>query len=78
MPVDFSLNAWLRWVMDEDEVELLKVLFTHIGMEMVEAGDEALRLGGPASAFDPTEIAELDRSISKVTALLHAVRTMRL
>lgn len=75
--MDFSPGAWLRYGMDEADIELLRQIYTHIGMELVEAGDSALNLGGAQTNFDPAEIAELDRLITKVTAMLHAANAIQ-
>lgn len=63
--------------MDQAEIELLRLLYTHIGMEMIEAGDHALRLGGPKADFDPEEIAKLEWHIAKGTALLLAAKAIQ-
>lgn len=75
--MDFSPTAWLGRGMDEADIELLRLLYTHIGMEMIEAGDSALRLGGPRKGFDGEEISDLERSIAKITALLQAANVIR-
>lgn len=75
--MDLRAFAWLLLGMDEADIELLRLLYTHIGMEMIEAGDSALRLGGPRADLDPGEIGDLERSIAKITALLQAANVIR-
>lgn len=63
--------------MDESETELLRLIYTRIGMIMEDASINALELGGPRSTFNAGKIATLERSIRKLSALYQAAKAMR-
>ncbi|MEO0419075.1 MAG: hypothetical protein AAF249_09435 [Pseudomonadota bacterium] len=64
--------SWLRMSMDENETELLRLLYTRIGMTMEDASDIALKLGGPVSAFEPDEVQKLELAVERISALTQA------
>ena len=63
--------------MDDYEAELLKLIYTRIGMIMEDASTVALELGGPRSKFDLEKVSRLNRSIRTICALSDAARAMR-
>jgi len=62
--------------MDESETELLKLLYTRIGMEMEDASIIAIELGAPSSTFDRDKASKLSRTVEKITALADAVQSI--
>lgn len=62
--------------MDENEVELLRLIYTRIGMTMEDASVIALELGGPRSEFDPVKTGALRRSVDIIAALIAAAQAL--
>lgn len=62
--------------MDENETELLRLLYTRIGMVMEDASIIAIELGAPSSTFDPDRIAELGKSVSAISVLMDAAQSI--
>ncbi|WP_421992467.1 hypothetical protein [Qipengyuania sp.] len=62
--------------MDENETELVRLLYTRIGMVMEDASIIAIGLGAPSSTFDPDKIAELRKSVSALSALMDAAKSI--
>lgn len=62
--------------MDENETELLKLLYTRIGMTMEDASILAIDLGSPSSQFDPVKIVELKKSIATISKLMDAAQSI--
>jgi hypothetical protein len=58
--------------MEENETELVRLLYTRIGMVIEDATIMAIELGAPGSIFDPDRIAELGKSVSAISALMDA------
>ena len=77
MVMDFAPLPWLRADMDDEKVELIRVLYTHVGMAMEDASIMALELGGPRSAFDGQKIAKVEESAATITRLLQAARSLQ-
>ena len=76
MAVDCSPIPWLRVAMDEIEAELLRLIYTRIGMEFEDATIVALELGAPSSRFDPDKIEELRKSVTAVSSLMDAAQSI--
>lgn len=74
--VDYPAIPWLRDVMDENETEFVRLLYTRIGMVMEDASIIAIELGGPGSTFDSDKIAELEKSVSAISALMDAAKSI--
>lgn len=62
--------------MDEDRAELVRQLYTRIGMEMEDASVIALELGAPQSAFDPRKIQKLEKAADTIAQLTKAARSI--
>ena len=63
--------------MDENETELVRLLYTRIGMVMEDASIIAIELGARGSTFDPGKVAELGRSVSALSALMEAAQSIQ-
>ena len=62
--------------MDDGEAELLRLIYTRIGMIMEDASSLALVLGGPRSRFDLQTANELRRSVDAIVALMAAADSL--
>ncbi|MEL7218165.1 MAG: hypothetical protein AAGK01_07010 [Pseudomonadota bacterium] len=62
--------------MDENETELLRLLYTRIGMVMEDASILAIDLGAPSSQFDPDKVEALRKSVATITKLMDAVQSI--
>lgn len=62
--------------MDESEAELLKLLYTRIGMIMEDASVLAINLGAPGSAFDAEQVAELQQVSDAIASLAQAAQVL--
>ena len=62
--------------MDKNETELVRLLYTRIGMVMEDNSVIALELGGQIDGLDPTKIGELERAVRQISALCDAARAM--
>lgn len=62
--------------MDENQTELLRLIYTRIGMVMENASVVALDLGGPSRGFDDELASELRRSVDAVAALMAAAQAL--
>lgn len=62
--------------MDEDSTEMVRQLYTRVGMLMEDASVIALELGGPRSEFDQDKIRELDAATQSIVQLTKAVRSI--
>ncbi|MEP3050837.1 MAG: hypothetical protein ABJP48_13830 [Erythrobacter sp.] len=62
--------------MDEDRAELVRQLYTRIGMEMEDASVIALELGAPQSTFDPGQIQKLEEVADLMVHLAKAARSI--
>lgn len=62
--------------MDENETELLRLLYTRIGMAMEDASIIAIELGGPNSRFRQKKVVELRRSIAAISKLIDAAQSI--
>lgn len=59
-------------VLDDHEAELIKMIYTRIGMVMEDASIIALNLGGPASPLDSEQAQKIRRAAKAITALVDA------
>ena len=75
MAMDFLLDPRLRDAMDENEVELIRLLYTRVGMIMEDASVIALALGGP-ERFDDDAVEALEQASAKISSLLAAARSL--
>jgi hypothetical protein len=62
--------------MDEDTADLIRQLYTRVGMALEDAGLVALTLGSPRSTFDPEKVAELDVKIEQAGHMLKAAHSL--
>jgi hypothetical protein len=62
--------------MDEDKAELVRQLYTRIGMEMEDASVIGLELGAPQSIFDPSKIQKLEEVADSIVQLTKAARSI--
>lgn len=62
--------------MDEEQAELVRLIYTCIGMIMEDASVIALGLGSPGTAFDPEKAEELRKSVDAVSTLVATARTL--
>lgn len=62
--------------MDENQAELLRLIYTRIGMIMEDTSVVALELGAPSSEFAHTRIDELNRSIAVIETLASAAQKL--
>lgn len=62
--------------MDESDAELLRLIYTRIGMIMEDASVIALELGGPQSTFDQETRDSLAQSVGTIAAMLAAADTL--
>ncbi len=60
--------------MDANQAELLRLIYTRIGMELEDAGIIALELGAPRSQFERKKVAELSKAVDAITALTKAAQ----
>lgn len=58
--------------MDDHEAELIKLIYTRIGMVMEDASIIALKLGGPASLLDREQADQIRRAAKTITSLADA------
>ncbi len=76
MVVDLPSFPWLRAGMDEDSAELVRQLYTHIGMAMEDASVIALDLGAPGSIFDADKVKKLEEAAELIVQLTKAARSI--
>jgi len=62
--------------MDEDSAELVRQLYTRIGMVMEDASVIALELGAPQSTFDTGNVSELEEAARSIVHLDNAARSV--
>ncbi len=74
--MDFRAHLRLRVVMDEDQAELVRQLYTRAGMALEDGADLALRLGSPRSAFEESKVAELENGIERAANLVRAAYSL--
>ena len=60
-----------------DENELLKAIYTRIGMLMEDSSIIALTLGGPKSAMEEQGRGELDSAVHAIAALHEAAQALQ-
>ena len=77
MVVDFLPTPWLHPRMDEDKSELIRQLYTRVGMVMEDGAIIALDLGSPRSDFDPMQVARIEALIASASNLLKAARALQ-
>jgi hypothetical protein len=77
MVMDLATLPWLRADMDDEKAELIRMLYSRVGMAMEDASIIALELGGPRSAFDKQKIAKVEASAATITRLLQAARSLQ-
>lgn len=63
--------------MDENEAELLRLIYTRIGIILEDASVTALDLGGPESRFDEEADDRLTATVSSTSNLMDAATTIR-
>lgn len=66
----------LRPVMDASKAELLKLIYTKIGVIMEDASVIALELGGQRGPLDQANAAKLQNSVHELSALASAARAL--
>jgi hypothetical protein len=74
--MDLCPNTWLGHPMDASQEELLRLLYTRIGMELEDASIIAIDLGSPRSTFDPSSQLKLRKSVDAISALTAAVEAL--
>lgn len=74
--MDFAPVLSLGSPMDDDTAELIRQLYTRVGMAMEDASVIALTLGGPRSTFDVEEVVKLDAKIEQAWHLLRAAQSL--
>jgi hypothetical protein len=62
--------------MDEIDTELLRLLYTRIGMEMEDASIIALDLGGPRGRFKQEKVPKLRQSVAIISKLADAAQSI--
>lgn len=77
MAMDFVSVPCLRARMDENEEELLRLLYTRIGMIMENASITALDLGGPRSRFEEPKRQKLGKAVFAINALFKAANAVQ-
>jgi len=55
--------------MDENEAELLRQIYTRIGMIMEDVSIVALELGAPATSLEREKIAALSDAVATISSL---------
>ena len=63
--------------MNDNEAELLKLIYTRIGMIMEDASIIALELGGPKSKLEADKRVELSEAVEVIIALWGAADALR-
>ncbi len=76
MALDLGRWARLRTRMDDNQAELMRLLYTRIGMIMEDASVVALSLGSPKSTFDAAKVEELSNAIRAISALMDAIHAL--
>lgn len=77
MVLDFPVAAWLHCLMDDDKAELIRQLYTWVGMAMEDASSIAIDLGSPQSEFSIEEIAKVEAAATNIAHLLKAARSLQ-
>ncbi len=62
--------------MDDNEAELLRLIYTRIGMELEDVTIVALELGAPSSRFDPDKVEQLSKSVEAISKLADAAQSI--
>ncbi len=62
--------------MDANQAELLRLIYTRIGMELEDAGIIALELGAPSSVFEQEMVVELGSAVEAISALTNAAKAL--
>lgn len=62
--------------MDEGTAELVRLLYTRIGIIMEGASVVALELGGPGSDFRVQAVADLAKASKSITCLLDVAKML--
>lgn len=60
--------------MDECEAELLRLLYTRVGMIMEDASVLAINLCAPSSAFDAEQVAKLQQAPDAIASLARQLK----
>ena len=63
--------------MDENKTELLRLLYTRIGMIMEDASIIALTLGGARSTFEENSVADVAKAAQAISSLQAAAQALQ-